>query len=112
MSKFQYRTLLLCGMALLPFLAQGGQIYGSLTSAGKAAAGAAITVSCAGAESKTATGPDGTYRVTIPQQGRCTVSLPGFAGTPSVVVFSLDKPALYDLEASKRPDGNYDLKIR
>jgi hypothetical protein len=89
-----------------------GQLYGSITSAGKPASGTAVSITCSGQETKTTTGADGAYRANVAQEGRCTLALPSYAGAPSVLVFSHDKPALYDLELVRKSDGNYELKIR
>ncbi len=98
-------------VALAPLLS-AGQIYGTVTSAGKPVAGAAVTITCSGAETKGATTADGSYRVNVTPQGRCTFTLPSYMGSPSVLVFSHDKPALYDLDLTKKSDGNYELKVR
>lgn len=99
-------------LGLLSFNLHAGQIYGSLSSSGKPVAAAPLVVSCSGVETKGITMADGTYRVNVAPEGRCTLSLSSYVGTPSVVVFSYDKPTLYDLEVVRRPDGSFELRIR
>ena len=91
---------------------QAGQIYGSVIAAGKPVGAALVVITCAGADTKGATNADGTYRVNVIPQGRCSLTLPGYAGTPSTVIFSYDKPTLYDLEVVRRADGTFELRIR
>ena len=91
---------------------QAGQIYGSLVTAGKPVVAAPLVISCAGTETKGMTNTDGTYRINVTAQGRCSLAVSGYTGTPSTVIFSYDKPTLYDLELVRRPDGTFELRIR
>ena len=99
-------------MGLLALPAFAGEIYGSLVLAGKPLAKAAMLATCGGEEAKGETAPDGTYRIMTVKQGRCSLSLPGYAGKPSVAIFSQAKPALYDFELVKGSGGDYELRIR
>jgi hypothetical protein len=96
----------------IPSLAHAGQVYGTIVMDGKAVGGASIEITC-GSEAavKGTTAADGAYRINVPQQGQCTLALPGHAGKPSLMVFSSPNPALYNLELVKAGDG-YELKRR
>lgn len=97
---------------LLPTLLNAGQIYGSLTSSGSGISGAGIEINCGGPVARGSTSTDGSYRINVPQQGQCTLMLPGYPGAPSVVVFSYPNPSQYDLELVKLSDGRYELRKR
>lgn len=97
---------------LLPAVLYAGQIYGSITSAGRGVARANIEINCSGAITRGATAADGSYRIPVPQQGQCTLMLPDYAGRPSAVIFSNPNPSLYNFELVRRPDGNYELRRR
>jgi hypothetical protein len=102
------------GIALLfPAALYAGQIYGSVTSSGKAVARAAFEIRCGQAVTPGTTAADGSYRINVPQQGQCTLTLTGYAGRPSAVVFSYPNPSQFDFELVG-PDagGNYTLRRR
>jgi hypothetical protein len=98
-------------IVLLPSLLHAGQIFGSVTTSGKGIANAAIEIACAGAVTKGATSGDGSYRINVPQQGQCTLALPGYAGHPSTMVFSYPNPRQYDFELVSGK-GTYQLRKR
>ena len=103
----------LCWAGLfLPALLSAGQIYGSVTSDGRAVPRAGITVNCGGAVTSGATAADGSFRMNVPQQGRCRFGLSGYQGGPSADVFSYPNPTQYDFDLVRRPDGNYELRRR
>jgi len=89
-----------------------GQIYGSVTEGGRGVAGAVIEIDCAGAVTRGSTASDGSYRVNVPQQGRCMFTLAIQRQRGSVVVFSYPNPSQYDFEVGRRPDGSLELKRR
>ena len=106
--------LLTCVCLMLVLLSVGlraGQLYGSISSDGKGLASAAIEINCNGAVTRGSTAPDGAYRLDVPQQGQCTLALPGYAGRPSAVVFSYPNPSQYDFELVKVA-GTYQLRRR
>jgi len=105
---------LFMGLALLsPAVLFAGQIYGSLTSAGRPVARAAIEIKCGENVTQGTTASDGSYRINVQQSGQCTLSLPGYTGRPSAVVFSSPNPSQFDFELIG-PDakGNYVLRKR
>ena len=106
------RFIVVCiGIILLPCVLHAGQIYGSVTSGGKPVANAAIEITCDKAVTTGATATDGAYRIDVPQQGQCTLKLPGYAGGPSAVVFSYANPSQYDFELVS-VNGTYQLRRR
>jgi len=109
----QFKFVLLAIALLSPALLCAGQIYGTLTFAGRGVARANIKISCNSAQPNPGTtGADGSYRINVPQQAQCTLTLPDYAGSPSMTGFSNPNPAPYNLELFKRPDGNYELRRR
>lgn len=100
------------GIILVPSLLHAGQISGSITREGAGVAGAAITINCAGAITNGATAGDGNYRINVGPQGQCSLTLTGYTGQPSAIVFSYPNPAQYNFELVHRPDGNFELRRR
>jgi len=97
----------------VPSVVHAGQVYGTIVLDGKGVGGANIEIQCGSAAAATGTtAADGAYRINVPQQGQCTLALPGHAGKPSAMVFSSPNPALYNFELVKGADGNYGLKRR
>lgn len=110
MRPFKYFCLAI--VLLLPAVLYAGQIYGSITSGGKGVARANIEINCGGAITKGVTAADGSYRINVPQQGQCTLTLPDYAGRPAAVIFSNPNPSPYNFELVRRADGNYELRRR
>jgi hypothetical protein len=102
---------LAAAIALLgPLAAHAGQVYGSVTTAGNApVANAAIEIKCGDAVTPGGTDVHGAYRINVPQQGQCALTLTGFNGRPSGVIFSKQNPSLYNFQLVQRPDGVYEL---
>jgi hypothetical protein len=103
---------LFLGAALFPAILPAGQVYGSVTAGGHAVPRAGVTIRCGGAVSSGGTADDGSYRVNVPQQGRCTLELAGYQGPPSAEVFSYANPARYDFDLVRLPNGRYELRRR
>jgi hypothetical protein len=111
MRPTRYVALLVA--LLVPAVAHAGQVYGTIVMDGKGVGGAAVEITCGSAAAVTGTtAADGAYRMNVPQQGQCTLVLPGHAGKPSAMVFSSPNPALFNFELVKGGDGNYELKRR
>jgi len=99
-------------IVLFPTVLHAGQIFGSVTSAGRGISQAGIEIHCGGSVTKGVTAGDGSYRINVVQQGQCTLTLSGYQGSPSAVVFSYPNPSQYDFELVRHPDGNYELRKR
>jgi hypothetical protein len=110
MRPFKYFCIAIA--LIFPALLYAGQIYGTVTSEGKGVPQANIEINCSGATTMGATRADGSYRINVPQQGQCTLTLPNYAGRPSAVIFSNPNPASYSFELVRGGDGNYTLRIR
>jgi len=108
------RTFVCFGFAagLWTVAAWAGQMYGSVSEGGKGVGGAGIEIDCAGKKTPGETASDGSYRVTVPQEGRCTFTVIIQERRASIVVFSYPNPAQYDFEVVRRPDGNLELRRR
>lgn len=82
---------------LFPVALYAGQIYGFIVDAdGRPVAGAAIQINCGGGQIPSATARDGTYRVNVPQQGPCTLTLPGYKASAAIV--SYPNPSEYNFQ--------------
>jgi hypothetical protein len=109
------RPLRYCCLAIalfFPAVLYAGQIYGSVFLQGRALANATIEINCAGAVTRGSTAADGSYRVSVPQQGQCSLTLPAYSGPPSAIVFSNPNPSAYNFELVQRQDGHYELRRR
>jgi hypothetical protein len=104
------RPICLTITLLFPAILSPGQIYGSITYAGKALAKTPFEINCNGAKTQDTTAADGSYRVNVPQQGQCTLTLTSYAGPPSAVVFSYPNPSLYNFELVGPTNGRYELR--
>jgi hypothetical protein len=92
---------------------RAGQIYGTIVMGGQPVKDARVEIQC-GQEAAVsgATAADGAYRINVPQQGQCSLSLPSFEGRPTASVFSSPNPSLFNFELAKGGDGKYELKRR
>jgi hypothetical protein len=99
------------GSMLLPACLKAGLIYGSVIKQGRAVPNTHIKIQCPGGSAEGDTAGDGSYRIQVSAEGRCTLSLPSYSGA-SVIVPSYAKPAQYDLELVPSQGGSYDLRIR
>ena len=98
---------------LAPAVVYAGQIYGTIVLEGQGVKSAALEIQCGKDEPvKGTTAADGSYRINVPQQGQCTLTLPSYEGKPSTMVFSTSNPSVYNFELAKGADGKYELKRR
>jgi len=112
LQAFLRRTALTClGMLALVSVAHAGQIYGSVTASGKGVGNAAIEIDCGNNKNQGSTAPDGSYRISVPQPGQCTLRMPAYPNA-SAVVFSYPNPSQYDFELSGPVGGSYTLRRR
>lgn len=90
-----------------------GQVYGTIVADNQPVKDTDIEIKCGeDAPLKGKTAADGAYRINVPQQGQCSLSLPTFAGKPSAAIFSTPNPALYNFEVVKNAEGKVELKRR
>ena len=98
---------------LAPAVVYAGQIYGTIVLEGQGVKSAALEIQCGKDEPvKGTTAADGSYRINVPQQGQCTLTLPSYEGSPSASIFSGPNPAAYNYELVKGANGNFELKRR
>ena len=64
------------------------------------------------APSKGKTAADGAYRINVPQQGQCSLTLPTYMGKPSAMIFSTPNPTLYNFQVVKVAEGKFELRRR
>ena len=90
--------------------ALAGEIYGTIKEGGKPIqAGTKVEVKCAKGSYGTETDKLGSYRVFIPEQGKCTLSVKSGDVAPQMPVHSFEDSARYNLVLEKR-DGKPALR--
>jgi hypothetical protein len=102
-------------VALCPVLLWAGPIYGTIFINGHALSRASISITCVGAPAVPGnTLDDGSYRVAVPREGRCTftVTSPSFQGQASADVVSLPNAAEYNFSVVPKGGGGYELRRR
>ena len=101
--------------AILLFLfsaapAHGGNIYGNLWLDGRPLSGAQIEITCPGRH-PAQTDNSGSYRVFVPERGRCTFLVRFGGQSAQTEIASYDNPIKYDFEVV-RQGGGYILRRR
>jgi hypothetical protein len=92
--------------------AAAGEIYGTVTEGGKAVkAGTRIEVRCGDAVHGTETGKDGAYRLFVPEQGKCTLTVKTGGAAPSTTIHSFEDSARFVLSVEKA-DGKAVLRSK
>jgi hypothetical protein len=105
------RIVVVAAALLVPSALYAGQVYGTIVMDGKGVGGASIEIQCGSDPATTgSTGADGAYRINVPQQGQCTISLPSH-GKASAMVFSGPNPSAFNFELVKMGE-KYELKRR
>jgi hypothetical protein len=88
-------------MAAAP-AAFAGEVYGTVTEGGKPVkAGTKIEVKCAAGSYATQTDKDGAYRLFVPEQGKCTLTVRSGAASPSMTIHSFEDSARFVLSIEK-----------
>jgi hypothetical protein len=107
------RTTGLLFALLVPAVVYAGQVYGSIVLEGQGVKSVPVEIQCGKEELvKGTTAADGSYRINVPHQGQCTLTLPSYEGRPSASIFSGPNPASFNYELTKLADGKYELKRR
>jgi len=90
-----------------------GPIYGTIVADNQPVKDTDIEITC-GEEPplKGKTAADGAYRINVPQEGQCALTLPAYEGKPSATIFSTPNPALYNFALVKNAEGKFELKRR
>jgi hypothetical protein len=109
------RTAALCFAFALSVSAvlSAGPIYGTIVAENQPVKDTDIEIKCGeDAPVKGKTAADGAYRINVPKEGQCSLTLPTFAGKPSAAIFSTPNPTLYNFAVVKNAEGKYELKRR
>ena len=106
------RTLfltMLC-LAIACTTALAGEFYGTIKEGGKPIKAATkIEVKCAKGSYTTETDKLGSYRVFVPEQGKCALSVKSGDVAPQMTVHSFEDSARYNLVLEKK-DGKSSLR--
>ncbi|HEY5996108.1 MAG TPA: hypothetical protein VIU29_03765 [Candidatus Deferrimicrobiaceae bacterium] len=79
-----------------------GELYGTVMEGGKPVkAGTKIEVKCAGGSYSAQTDKDGAYRLFVPEQGKCTLTVKSGAASPSMTIHSFEDSARFVLSIEK-----------
>ena len=90
--------------------ALAGEIYGTVKEGGKPVqAGTKVEVKCAKGSYSAETDKLGSYRLFVPEQGKCTLSVKSGDGSPQMAVHSFEDSARYNLVLEKK-DGKSSLR--
>ncbi len=101
-------TMLCLALPLSSALA--GEIYGTLKEAGKPVkAGTKVEAKCAKGSYSAETDKLGSYRLFVPEQGKCTLSVKSDGGAAQMTVHSFEDSARYNLVLDKK-DGKAALR--
>ncbi len=98
--------------ALLPAGLSAGPVYGVILFNAQALRGASVRIDCPGAR-QPATGStldDGSYRVQVPQQGRCTFTVRTGGLQTQTEIVSLQDAAQYNFEVITTGGNRYELR--
>ena len=108
------RILLMCLIVTFcPAFLWAGPIYGNIFYKSAALRRASFSITCPGAASVSgSTLDDGSYRVAVPREGRCTLTVtsPSFQGAASGDVVSLPNAAEYNFAVVPKSGGGYELR--
>jgi hypothetical protein len=95
---------------LCPALLPAGPIFGSIFFKNAALRGATVQVSCGGrVVASGSTVDDGSYRINVPNEGRCTLSVSGNGIGASTEVVSSSGAARYNFVVVG-DNGKYELR--
>ena len=90
-----------------------GQIYGTIVAENQPVKDTDIEIKCGeDPPIKGKTAADGAYRINVPAQGQCSLTLPTYTGKPSATIFSTPNPTAYNFTVVKNAEGKYELKRR
>ena len=100
---------ILC-LAILCTSALAGELYGTIKEGGKPVkAGTKVEVKCAKGSYGAETDKLGSYRVFVPEQGKCALSVKSGDAAPQMTVHSFEDSTRYNLFLEKK-DGKPALR--
>jgi len=95
---------------LLFSVGTAGEIFGSVVTGGKPIPkGTKIEITTAQKSYPVTADAHGSYRVFVPEKGKCTLKIYLDKQTPSMEISSYEKSTRYDLSVESK-DGHYSLK--
>jgi hypothetical protein len=107
MSKIYLAVLCI---AIFCTTALAGEIYGTVKEGGKPVqTGTKVEVKCAKGSYSGETDKLGSYRLFVPEQGKCTLSVKSGDVSPQMAVHSFEDSARYNLVLEKK-DGKPSLR--
>jgi hypothetical protein len=80
--------------------AEGAEIHGTLSEAGKPLGGAVLNLDCAGVTASAKTDEFGSYSLKAAATGECRLSLERAGSSLALKVTLYEKPSRYDLEVA------------
>jgi len=97
----------------LSAVVSAGPIYGTIVAENQPVKDTEFEIKCGeDAPVKGKTAADGAYRINVPKEGQCSLTLPTYAGKPSASIFSTPNPTLYNFAVVKNAEGKFELKRR
>jgi hypothetical protein len=106
--KKLFLTMLFLAIPVTPALS--GEIYGTIQEGGKPVkAGTKVEVKCAKGSYRADTDNLGSYRLFVPEQGKCTLTVTSGDAAPQMTVHSYEDSARYNLVLEKK-DGKPALR--
>lgn len=84
-------------LTLLPELATGGEIFGTIKEGGKPAGGVTVEITSPTRVYAARTDKYGSYSIFVPETGKYRLTVKTAGGAPSMEVYSYEKSARYDL---------------
>jgi len=100
---------MLC-LAISYTTALAGEFYGTIKEGGKPIKAATkVEVKCAKGSYSAETDKLGSYRLFVPEQGKCTLSVKSSDGSPQMTVHSFEDSSRYNLVLEKK-DGKSSLR--
>src|SRR5512141_2484014 len=101
--------VMLC-LAISCTTALAGEIYGTVKEGGKPVkAGTKLEVKCAKGSYSAETDNLGSYRLFVPEQGKCTLTVKASDASPQMTVHSFEDSSRYNLVLEKK-DGKSSLR--
>jgi hypothetical protein len=110
MKLMKQMIVFLAFMALTAPFALAGNVYGSITEAGKPIAkGVKIDITCGAKNYSAESDANGAFKIFVTETGKCELKVNYQGQTPSFEISSYEGSVQYDLALEKK-DGKYTIK--
>jgi hypothetical protein len=111
--RMKVAALALVLLCIVPCLAFGAQIYGTLRESNRPVGpNVPVDLDCNNNRYPTKTDNYGSYKLYARETTKCTLTVTYKGSSPSTPVVSYDDPAHYDFDLIRQPDGKYQLQRR